>query len=108
MNLKWALPLIGAIALGAAILGPQAQELPSDVSKHLSKESIVRASVRLRSTSPERFVAYDQYEQGRVALIEGDTLTDDKVFETKRRFATSYHCKILNPSQYLTRRLPSC
>ena len=87
MNLKWTLPLIGAIALGAAILGPQAQELPSDVSKYLSKESIVRASVRLGSTGPERrFVAYDQYEQGRVALIEGDALTDDKAFETKRSF----------------------
>lgn len=91
MNGKWTLPLIGAMALGAAILADsQAQELPSGVSKYLSKQSIVRASVRLGSNSPERwFVAYDQHEQGRVALIERDTLTDDKAFETKRMFGHS-------------------
>lgn len=99
MNVRWTLPLIGATALGTAILaGPQAQELPPEVSKYLSKQSIVRAFVRLGSTGPERwFVAYDQHEQGRVALIEGDALTDDKAFETRRTFGNKLSLQSVKP-----------
>jgi hypothetical protein len=91
MNLKWTLPLIAAIALGTATLAvSQDKELPSGISKYLSKQSIVRASVRLGNSEAERwFVAYDQNEQARVALVEGDALTDDKAFDTKRTFGHS-------------------
>jgi hypothetical protein len=59
--------------------------LPPAVSSSLPTQAIVRASVRLGKTTPERwFIAYDQGTQARVALFEGSMITDDKAFQTNR------------------------
>jgi len=62
----------------------QETSVPPNVSAYLPKQAVVRASVQLGKSVPEKwFVAYDQNEEARVALIEGNMLTDDKAFESK-------------------------
>jgi membrane-associated phospholipid phosphatase len=77
------------VGCGMTLMWLRAQELsvPSNVSAYLPKQAVVRALVRLGRGDPERwFVAYDQSGLARIALVEGNMLTDDKAFETERSF----------------------
>jgi hypothetical protein len=82
--------LVAAGAFTGTLANQPAQEslsLPSNVAEGLPKQAVVRASVRLGKTHPERwFVAYDLKEQARIALFEGNMQTDDRVFEGDRSF----------------------
>ena len=75
------------VACGMSLACVQAQELPvpPSVSALLPKQAAVRALVRLGRSDPERwFVAYDLNGLARVALVEGNMLTDDKAFAIDR------------------------
>jgi hypothetical protein len=66
---------------------PREPELPASVSIYIPKQAAVRALVHLGKTDPERwFIAYDQGQQARVALVEGSMFTDDKAFKLDRNF----------------------
>lgn len=82
--------LVAAGAFTGTLANQPAQEsssLPSNVEEGLPKQAVVRASVRLGETHPERwFVAYDLKEQARVALFEGNMQTDDRAIEGDRNF----------------------
>jgi len=70
-----------------AWLRAQEPSVPPNVSAYLPKQAAVRALVRLGKNDPERwFVAYDQNGLARVALVEGDMLTDDRAFAADRSF----------------------
>jgi hypothetical protein len=76
---------VGACRVAFARQQTPELSLPATVSSSLPTQAIVRASVRLGKTTPERwFIAYDQGTQARVALFEGSMMTDDKAFQTNR------------------------
>jgi hypothetical protein len=79
--------LAGAQSVSYARQQIPESSVPPSVSSYLPRQAVIRASVRLGKTDPERwFIAYDQGLQARVALVEGSMLTDDKAFETERNF----------------------
>jgi hypothetical protein len=79
------------VGCGMSLAWQQAQEppVPPNVSAFLPKQAAVRASVRLGKSDPERwFVAYDQNGLARVALVQGNMLTDEKAFAIDRSFGS--------------------
>ncbi len=76
---------VGARRVAFARQRTPESSLPPTVSSSLPTPAIVRASVRLGKTTPERwFIAYDQGTRARVALFEGSMVTDDRAFLTNR------------------------